>query len=618
MPPRRTAPSFHGVALRSLAAAAAIATTLVAFAPALSMSAPDSSSTTPQVAAISTPPDTAVWASLAAYFGLWAAAVVAVYIYTIREAVTIKREAVLLHAELTRLGARWGGHVMAGGTAGTIASASGTGGRNGRAAAGVRGAARGLGIDVSGAAAAGTDDGADEDELADNGILVIPSTPTTTLMLAAVAAGGAVSGGKAAAASCDDVIDCVEDAQGIVGAGAAAAAAAVSSASTGLHAEPSSVPPAAAVSTGSQLTVGRQGQLPRKLSVLDELKKEGQSGPGGRGLTPSIIFVSDEELRPTLLVEAQVTPWPIHLWSRLLRTSRPRFARVSEASFAAGAAERRRFATPLNTTDPTAARVHRLIHAAIEADLAILETRLFRRNGGGGGGGGSGGGQGREATTPRPPAAAFALLGFLLLAAFLALWSAGGAPWSASRALSVLLATVAASLGVLVSVAAAVRQLPAELRAERAVLRLALRRARRRAPYVLEFRSARRRVNMDAWDWACVVPFAGLAVAVAAAAGYSPAWWRASSSAAPPSPSGAASDPLSPDRDEFAGSVPRLFFLTGCVYPPVWHVAAHLRMPKDLHDDSSTDEDEPAESVPGSPVSTHHHRHVALSIIVDE
>ncbi|KAJ1568433.1 hypothetical protein HK405_002036, partial [Cladochytrium tenue] len=259
------------------------------------MSAPDSSSTTPQVAAISTPPDTAVWASLAAYFGLWAAAVVAVYIYTIREAVTIKREVVLLHAELTRLGARWGGHVMAGGAAGTIAPASGTGGRNGRGAAGVRGgAARGLGIDVSGAVAAVDDDDAAKDELADNGILVIPSTPTTTLMLAAVAAGGAVGGGKAAAADCDDVIDCVEDAQGIVGSGGAAAAA--SPTPTGLQAEPLLVPPAAAVSTGSHLTVVGQGQLPRKLSVLEELKKEGQNGPAGRGLTPSIIFVSDEEL----------------------------------------------------------------------------------------------------------------------------------------------------------------------------------------------------------------------------------------------------------------------------------------------------------------------------------
>ncbi|KAJ3317465.1 hypothetical protein HDU76_001174, partial [Blyttiomyces sp. JEL0837] len=146
-----------------------------------------------------------------------------------------------------------------------------------------------------------------------------------------------------------------------------------------------------------------------------------------------------------------------------------------------------RFAMPLHPGNPLAARVHRLILAAIQADLKLLEQKGFRR---------------ATASLRMLYPSVLTLVGFLMLGTFLLLWGVGVANWEPG--LPPFLGVSCAFVGVWFVVVAMVRGLLSDMKAEQAVLRLSNKRLNCRAPYTLDFTVIHDRVTMDVGDWICL------------------------------------------------------------------------------------------------------------------
>ncbi|KAI9365371.1 hypothetical protein DFJ73DRAFT_755865 [Zopfochytrium polystomum] len=570
---------------RSAASALAFALCLAVADPANGASGAAAASQTPDSDTASLKPSDAVDIAMGAYAVVWIATLLLVFFITNREGVAIKQEILVLRAEHARkTGVTTAQHEpQQVGTLDRLASRK----RSARFAPSP--ALTPINTSLAGRPKGNADD-LEMQQMAtepvggfsklpprhDSGPLVIPSTPTTTNLILQLAAG-------------EDPVP-LDD-----GCDDSRPAAASSSSSS-----------APAASTTAAAAQEQPAEEPEKKTAVGALKVESKRI---RGNTPSIIFVAPQtESRPTLLMEAKTIPRQIHLWTRVLRLPNPHFTTTTESSYPANDPACRRFITPLSSTDPLAVRVHRLIHAAIRADLAVLESQLRKR------------GIYASNASPKLPLAAITLLGFLMLASFLILWGSGVNSWGVPG-LASLWFLIASSLGVLVVISALIRDQLTELKAERGVLRLSAKRLHKRAPYTLEFTSERIPTPMDAWDW-CLVPFIFVFALVAAAARIDAGWWRASKTVEDRS-----------DAAAWRAAHPRLFFATGKVYPVEWTVTAHLRTdltspPQQATADSTFDSTgygsdsefgdagDASESAPRSPPLAS--RQVAIPIIVGE
>ncbi|KAI9331165.1 hypothetical protein BDR26DRAFT_870488 [Obelidium mucronatum] len=282
----------------------------------------------------------------------------------------------------------------------------------------------------------------------------------------------------------------------------------------------------------------------------------------------SIMFMPSQadDSRPHLLLRASAVPRIPNLWRRMFNISSAKFLPEdidTAAKHLPDSPARARFVEPLAPITPLAARVHRLILAAIEADLKVLEAR-FKKD------------------AVRYPPILFTFIGFQMLAVFLFLFGSGLSSWP--KGLATLLLVVCCSLGFEILVSVLIRDLLTDLKAERAVLILSNKRVKSRAPYYLTFQATTYTHHMSASEYLCI-PFVGLfswwAVPLAKAKYGASSDTKVHVRAPPRSLGGAVG--LDEVIDEEGGhrGTGACLVLNGRLSPTVWNVTAELRVPKD-------------------------------------
>ncbi|KAJ3073003.1 hypothetical protein HDU99_002060, partial [Rhizoclosmatium hyalinum] len=156
--------------------------------------------------------------------------------------------------------------------------------------------------------------------------------------------------------------------------------------------------------------------------------------------TSPAVQVTDDA-RPNLLLRASAVPRIPNLWRRMFNISSAKFLAEdidTAAKHEPDSPNRARFVEPLPPVTPLAARVHRLILAAIEADLKVLEAR-FKKD------------------AVRYPPIILTFIGFELLAIFLFLFGSGLPSWP--QGLPTLLLVVCSTLGLEILVSVLIRDL---------------------------------------------------------------------------------------------------------------------------------------------------------------
>ena len=252
----------------------------------------------------------------------------------------------------------------------------------------------------------------------------------------------------------------------------------------------------------------------------------------------SVIFVasgsdtSESSNPPSLLLTSTLRPRHAHLYTRFFKTNHLKITSISTSDTPTTS---KRFVSPQLPHDPTSARVHHLIHAAIRADLAEIETVINRR-----------------ITSSALPTAALSCVGFVLLSLFILIYSASMHSWGVPG-LGAFMTLASLLLGVLTVLLSLIRDLLIELKAEREVLLLSTKRLRDRAPYTLDLISGREEVQMNGGDWALTVLVGLWALVVAVVV--DPEWWRAT---------------ISSEEEGEMFKEKRLFFVTGKLHPAVW------------------------------------------------
>ncbi|TPX70786.1 hypothetical protein CcCBS67573_g06404 [Chytriomyces confervae] len=285
---------------------------------------------------------------------------------------------------------------------------------------------------------------------------------------------------------------------------------------------------------------------------------------GSTSAPESVIFVPSHTIsRPNLLLRASALPHNPNLWRRMFSISSPKFLPEDidiASKYAPGSAARARFVEPLPPVTPLAQRVHRLILAAIDADLKVLESR-FKKD------------------AVRYPPVMYTFIGFQLLAVFLFVFGQGLSGWPAGLPTFCLVVGVTLGFEVLASVL--IRDLLTDLKAERACLILSLRRVQARAPYSLQFTATTYSYRMKPFEYIWI-PFVFLF-----------SWWavplarRAFGDAekvyvkGPPKSEGGGVFGGIEDSGaaEAAASGGACIVLNGRLRPTVWNVSALLRMP---------------------------------------
>ncbi|KAJ3110810.1 hypothetical protein HK100_002903, partial [Physocladia obscura] len=113
---------------------------------------------------------------------------------------------------------------------------------------------------------------------------------------------------------------------------------------------------------------------------LDEMNWTLDRNLSTKTTTESVLFIpSPLENRSNLLVRASTIPRIPNLWARMFKISTAKFHPDDidmSSKHAPNSPNRARFVEPQPPVSPLAARVHRLILAAIEADLKVLESRF--------------------------------------------------------------------------------------------------------------------------------------------------------------------------------------------------------------------------------------------------
>ncbi|KAJ3379462.1 hypothetical protein HDU84_006637 [Entophlyctis sp. JEL0112] len=254
----------------------------------------------------------------------------------------------------------------------------------------------------------------------------------------------------------------------------------------------------------------------------------------------------------------------MRLWRRMFKISSAKFLPEdidTSVRHSPGSPDHARFAAPQLPVSPLAARVHRLILAAIEADLKVLECR-FKRD------------------AVRFPPVVYTFIGFQLLALFLFIFGIGQSGWPVG--LPLVLFIVACSLGFHILFAVLIRDMLTDLKAEHAVLVLSVRRVAARAPYHLSFSASTYVHNLSLSEWLVFAPLVALFSVWAIPLARRmfriddvSTQRRVLMSAPPPSLGGA----VGLDRRQLPAVSDRFVILNGTVHPTVWNVVAELRIP---------------------------------------
>ncbi|KAJ3385691.1 hypothetical protein HDU84_002085 [Entophlyctis sp. JEL0112] len=275
----------------------------------------------------------------------------------------------------------------------------------------------------------------------------------------------------------------------------------------------------------------------------------------------------ESDSRPLLLLRASTVPRIPGLWRRMFKISSAKFLPEdidSSARHAPGSPDYARFAAPQLPASPLAARVHRLILAAIDADLRVLECR-FKKD------------------AVRFPPVVYTFIGFQLLAMFLFIFGIGQSGWPIG--LPLVLFIMACSLGFHILFSVLIRDMLTDLKAEHAVLVLSIRRVAARAPYHLSFSASTYVHKLSLSEWIVFTPLVALfsiwAIPLARRLfriDEVPTQCRVLMSAPPPSLGGA----IGFDHHELntkSANADRFVILNGTVRPTVWNVVAELRVP---------------------------------------